>query len=105
MLQVSFSEVSMSPSERLKDPRLFRQQAFVAGAWVDADGGDTVAVTDPATGAGIGTVPALGAEETKRAVNAAAEAWPAWRSLPSSERGRLLEEWCRLMLENIDDLS
>ena len=95
----------MSLSERLKDPRLFRQQAFVAGAWVDADGGATVAVTDPATGAEIGTVPALGAEETRRAIKAAEQAWPAWRALPSSERGRLLEEWCRLMLENIDDLS
>jgi len=59
MLQASFSEASMSLSERLKDPRLFRQQAFAAGAWVDADGGATVAVTDPATGAEIGTVPAL----------------------------------------------
>jgi len=92
-------------SERLKDPRLFRQQAFVAGSWVDADGGATVVVADPATGAEIGTVPALGEQETRRAVKAAEEAWPAWRSRPSSERGRLLEEWCRLMVENIDDLS
>lgn len=95
----------MSLSERLKDPRLFRQQAFVAGAWVDADVGATVAVADPATGVEIGTVPALGAAETRRAIKAAEEAWPAWRALPSSERGRLLDEWCRLILENIDDLS
>jgi succinate-semialdehyde dehydrogenase / glutarate-semialdehyde dehydrogenase len=92
-------------SERLRDPRLFRQQAFVAGSWVDADGGATVVVMDPATGAEIGTVPALGEQETRRAVKAAEEAWPAWRSRPSSERGRLLEEWYRSMLENIDDLS
>jgi hypothetical protein len=80
----------MSLSERLKDPLLFRQQAFVAGAWVNADGGATIPVTDPATGAEIGTVPALGAEESRRAIKAAEEAWPAWRALPSSERGHLL---------------
>ncbi|WP_342729308.1 NAD-dependent succinate-semialdehyde dehydrogenase [Bradyrhizobium sp. B097] len=90
---------------RLKDKDLFRQQAFVAGIWVDADNGAVVNVTDPATGAEIGRVPALGAEEAKRAIKAAEEAWPAWRSLPSGERGRLLEEWYRLMIENIDDLS
>ena len=95
----------MSLSERLKDLRLFRQRAFVAGAWIDADSGATVTVTDPATGAEIGTVPALGEQETRRAVKAAEGAWLAWRSRPSSERGRLLEEWCRLMLEHIDDLS
>ena len=92
----------MSLCERLKDPRLFRQQAFIAGSWVDADGGATVAVTDPATGFEIGTVPALGAEETRRAVKAAEETWPAWRSLPSSE-ARLLRV-VPLCLENIDDL-
>jgi succinate-semialdehyde dehydrogenase/glutarate-semialdehyde dehydrogenase len=88
----------MSVAARLKDPRLLRQQAFVAGACVDADSQDTIPVMDPATGTEIGTVPALGAEETRRAIKASEEAWPAWRALPSSERGRLLEEWRRLML-------
>jgi len=105
MLEASIWEVSMSPRERLKDSSLFREQAFIGGAWVDAAAGATFAVTDPATGAEIGKVPALGAEETRQAIKAAEQAWPAWRALPSSDRGRLLEEWCRLMLENIDDLS
>jgi succinate-semialdehyde dehydrogenase / glutarate-semialdehyde dehydrogenase len=95
----------MSLRERLKDPALFREQAFVGSSWIDAAAGATLQVTDPATGAEVGKVPALGAEETRQAIKAAEEAWPAWRALPSSERGRLLEEWCRLMLENIDDLS
>ena len=95
----------MSLRERLKDPALFREQAFVGGSWVDAAAGATLQVTDPATGAEIGNVPALGAAETRQAIKIAEEAWPAWRALPSSERGRLLEEWCRLMFENIDDLS
>ena len=95
----------MSLRERLKDSSLFREQAFVGGAWVDAAAGATLAVIDPATGAEIGKVPALGTEETRQAIKAAEEAWPAWRALPSSDRGRLLEQWCRLMLENIGDLS
>jgi succinate-semialdehyde dehydrogenase/glutarate-semialdehyde dehydrogenase len=105
MLDTSIREVSMSLRERLKDSGLFREQAFVGGAWVDAAAGATLAVTDPATGAEIGKVPALGAEETRQAIKASEEAWPAWRARPNSDRGRLLEEWCRLMLQNIDDLS
>jgi succinate-semialdehyde dehydrogenase/glutarate-semialdehyde dehydrogenase len=104
-MKASIREVSMSLGERLKDSGLFREQAFAGGAWVDAAAGATLAVIDPATGAEIGKVPALGAQETRQAIKAAEEAWPAWRALPSSERGRLLEEWSRLMLENIDDLS
>lgn len=95
----------MSPKDRLKDPSLFRQQALVAGEWIDADDGATIEVTDPATLTPIGTVPALGVAETRRAIAAAEAVWPVWRSLPSSERGRLLEEWHRLMLENVEDLA
>jgi hypothetical protein len=61
----------------LKDPRLFRQQAFVAGQWIDADDGAAISVIDPATGAEIGTVPALGTQETRRAIKTAEAAWPA----------------------------
>jgi succinate-semialdehyde dehydrogenase/glutarate-semialdehyde dehydrogenase len=104
MLKASIREVSMSLRERLKDSGLLREQAFVGGAWVDADAGTMLAVTDPASGAEIGKIPALDAQETRQAIKAAEEAWPAWRALPSSERGRLLGEWCRLMLENINDL-
>jgi succinate-semialdehyde dehydrogenase / glutarate-semialdehyde dehydrogenase len=62
-------------------------------------------VTDPATGDRIGTVPALGAEETRRAIMAADAAWPAWRALPGSERGYLLEAWHDLMIEHIEELA
>ena len=83
VLQASFSEVA---KRALKDPRLFRPQAFLTGAWVDADGCATVAVTDPAADAQIGLVPALGAEETIRAVNAAEEALPL--ALPTEQQAR-----------------
>ena len=70
----------------LKDPSLLRQQAYINGAWCDADSGATLAVTDPATGAVIGTVPAMGAAETERAIDAADAAWPGWRAKTAKER-------------------
>ena len=56
---------------QLKDTQLFRQQAFIDGAWVDADNGQTIQVTNPATGEVLGTVPKMGAAETRRAIEAA----------------------------------
>ena len=67
----------------LKDPSLLRQQAFVAGAWCDADDGQTIAVINPANGETVASVPHMGAAETKRAIDAANAAWPAWRKLPA----------------------
>ena len=62
---------------RLSDPGLFRQQGYVDGAWIDADSGETVEVTNPATGETLGQVPKMGAAETRRAIEAAEGAWPA----------------------------
>ncbi|MGE6323274.1 aldehyde dehydrogenase family protein, partial [Pseudomonas oryzihabitans] len=55
----------------LQDASLFRQQAYVDGAWIDADSGATVQVDNPATGETLGTIPKLGRAETKRAIDAA----------------------------------
>ncbi|MGB7196020.1 MAG: aldehyde dehydrogenase family protein, partial [Collimonas pratensis] len=60
---------------QLKDPSLFRQQAYLNGEWCDADGGATHDVVNPATGETIGSVPLMGAAETRRAIAAANEAW------------------------------
>jgi succinate-semialdehyde dehydrogenase/glutarate-semialdehyde dehydrogenase len=95
----------MSIQSRLKDPSLFREQAFIGGVWSAADDGGVIPVTNPATGEGIGTVPALVATETRRAILAAEAAWPAWRALPNSERGHLLETWHDLMIEHLEDLA
>ncbi|RAU37286.1 aldehyde dehydrogenase family protein, partial [Pseudomonas sp. RIT411] len=65
---------------QLKDASLFRQQAYVDGAWIDADSGATVKVDNPATGETLGTIPKLGRAETKRAIDAANRALPAWRA-------------------------
>jgi len=90
---------------QLKDPSLFRQQCYVAGAWVDADKGGTIAVDNPATGETVGTVPRMGTEETRRAIEAARDAMPAWRAKTAKERSAILRRWFDLLIENTDDLA
>jgi aspartate-semialdehyde dehydrogenase len=90
---------------QLADADLFREQAFVDGAWINADSGETTAVTNPADGSPVGRVPMLGVEETRRAIDAAARAYPQWRALLPQERGELLENWYRLLLAHKEDLA
>ena len=89
----------------LNDPSLFRQACHVGGQWIEADDGATVAVRNPATGDVIGTVPALGAAETHRAIAAAGRAYPAWRALLAKERATILRRLFQLMLDNTEDLA
>ncbi|WP_208509406.1 NAD-dependent succinate-semialdehyde dehydrogenase [Variovorax paradoxus] len=93
------------PALRLKDPTLLRQQAYVAGAWIDADDGTTVAVTNPASGETIGSVPMCGTAETERAIAAAEKAQKGWARLPAKERSAILRKLNDLMLANVDDLA
>ena len=90
---------------KLKDPSLFIQQAQIAGEWVDADDGKTIAVTNPANGEQLGTVPLCGAAETARAIAAADVAQRAWRDVSAKERGATLRRLNDLMLANADDLA
>ena len=89
----------------LKDPSLFRQQCYVGGAWIDADNDATIEVTNPATGDVLGTIPKLGADETRRAVEAAGEAYPKWRGLLAKERAGVVRRLGELMLGNKEDLA
>ncbi len=89
----------------LKYPFLFREQAYIGGAWVSADEGAVVAVLNPATGDQLGKVPALGRVETARAIDAAWSAFPEWRDRPARERSALLRHWHALMLAHADDLA
>ena len=89
---------------QLKDGKLFRQQAYIDGQWTDADSQHTVPVDNPATGGVIGTVPEMGTAETRRAIEAANRAWPAWRSKLAKERANILRKWFELMMANQDDL-
>ena len=89
----------------LKDPSLLRQQCHVDGRWIDADGGRTMDVVNPATGRRIGTAPMMGGAETRRAIEAAARAFPAWAAKTAKERSAVLRGWHELMLANVDDLA
>ena len=89
----------------LADCALLRDRAFIAGQWQDADDGRTFAVTNPATGELLANVPRMGASETRRAIEAAADAFPAWRDRPAAERGALLRRMRDLMMEHQHDLA
>jgi len=90
---------------KLHDEKLLRQRCYVDGAWIAADGGTTITVRNPATGDSIGTVPRLGAPETRRAIEAAERALPGWRSHTGKQRAAVLRKWADLMLDNADDLA
>ena len=92
-------------SIQLKDQSLFRQQCYIDGNWCDADSKATVNVVDPADGGVIGTIPKMGAAETRRAIGAAATALASWRSLLAKQRSVILRKWFELMLANQDDLA
>ncbi len=89
----------------LNDPSLLRQACYIDGAWVPADSGETVAVSNPATGATIAHVPRCGAAETERAIQAADRALRTWRETTAAERSRILRRWFDLMLTHQNDLA
>ncbi|MDE1569506.1 NAD-dependent succinate-semialdehyde dehydrogenase [Aquabacter sediminis] len=84
---------------------LMREQMLIGGKWVDADGGGTIAVMNPATGDLLGTVPDAGGAETRRAIEAAAAAFPAWRAKTAAERATALHKLADLIIANTDELA
>jgi len=84
---------------------LLRRDAYVDGAWIEADDGGRFAVTDPASGAMLAELPDMGAAETRRAIHAANAAWPAWRARTAKERAAVLRRWYELQLEHQEDLA
>ncbi len=89
----------------LHDASLFRQANCIGGKWVEADSGRTLTVTNPATGEVLGTVPAMSAAETRRAIEAADKALPEWRARTAKERATVLRKLYDLMLANQEDLA
>jgi succinate-semialdehyde dehydrogenase/glutarate-semialdehyde dehydrogenase len=90
---------------QLTDPTLLRRQCYVGGRWLDAADGRTLTVTNPATGAALGTVPQLGAAATRAAIEAAAAAFPAWAAQTAKQRAIILRRWFDLMMANQQDLA
>jgi succinate-semialdehyde dehydrogenase/glutarate-semialdehyde dehydrogenase len=89
----------------LTDSNLFRQQCYIDGKWVATSVGDSIDVTNPATGEVLGSVPSLGADETRTAIEAAAAALPLWRSQTGKERSAIMMRFYSLMMENQEDLA
>jgi succinate-semialdehyde dehydrogenase/glutarate-semialdehyde dehydrogenase len=89
----------------LKKPALLRTQSYINGQWVDADSGATFDVKDPATGKVVASIADLGADETRRAIEAASAAWPDWAATPVKERAKLLRHWYNLVIDNTEDLA
>lgn len=91
--------------EQLQRKDLLRQQAYLGGQWVDADSGERIEVTNPATGAVLGTVPNMGADETRRAIEAAQTAFQEWRHRAAKERAVILRRWFDLIMQHQEDLA
>ena len=92
-----------NPLSLLKDPSLFKTQAYIDGQWIDS--ARRFAVTDPASNAELAQVPALAPMHAQLAIDAANAAWPAWRALPAKQRAAILRKWFDLLVANADDLA
>jgi len=89
----------------VRERTLLLDRGFIGGEWVEGDAGTTFPVINPATGEELAQVPRMGADETRRAIEAAQTAYPAWRATLAKERARILRRWADLMLEHRDDLA
>ncbi|KAF2992256.1 NAD-dependent succinate-semialdehyde dehydrogenase [Methylocystis sp. MJC1] len=87
------------------DELSLKQKAFIGGEWIDADSGGVFAVTNPATGETLGTVPDMGVAETRRAIEAASRALPIWRDRPAKERAQIMRRWFELIMAEQERLA
>ena len=90
---------------KISDKSLLKTQAYVDGAWIDADSGGTQPVINPATGEAIIEIAKCGTAETRRAIEAADKALVSWRKKSAKERGSILRKWFNLMMEAQEDLA
>jgi succinate-semialdehyde dehydrogenase/glutarate-semialdehyde dehydrogenase len=90
---------------KISDNTLLKTQAYIDGNWVDSDDGNTFVVTNPANGESIADVASCGADETRRAIDAAEKAQSEWRSRGPKDRAAILRKWFNLMMEAQDDLA
>ncbi len=89
----------------LKDATLLREQCLIDGRWSAADNGAIIEVKNPATTQTLGSIPNMGAPETRRAIAAASAALPAWKARTAKERALIMRRWFNLMMDHQDDLA
>jgi succinate-semialdehyde dehydrogenase/glutarate-semialdehyde dehydrogenase len=96
---------SANAATELKDAQLFREACYVDGQWVQASSSKTLDVDNPATKEIVGRVPSLSGAETRRAIEAANAAFPAWSKKTAKERAAVLRRWFDLVMANQEDLA
>ena len=89
----------------LKDRSLWKERAFIGGQWLAADSGLTTEIRNPANGELLGSVPQMGAGETRRAIESAHGALAGWAKKTAGERAKLMRKWFDLMIANLEDLA
>ncbi|MDA0631743.1 MAG: NAD-dependent succinate-semialdehyde dehydrogenase [Proteobacteria bacterium] len=89
----------------LSDSTLFRTECYINGQWCSAESSGRLAIKNPATGDVIAEVAKVGAEETRRAIEAAETAMIAWRAVPAKQRASILRNWFNLVMDNQEDLA
>lgn len=89
----------------LKDPSLFREEAFINGAWVQGHSGRTFEVTNPANNDLIAQVCNLGPQEAEIAIAAAEHAFQSWKNKTGKERANIMRQWFDLIIQNTQDLA
>ena len=89
----------------LKDPSLFKEEAFINGNWVKSSSGKTFPINNPASNEIIAQVSNLDASDADKAIAAANAAFPKWRDITGKERAGLMRKWFDLILQNKDDLA
>ncbi|MBP7564921.1 MAG: NAD-dependent succinate-semialdehyde dehydrogenase [Burkholderiaceae bacterium] len=89
----------------LKDPGLWRDAAFVGGAWVAQAPQGRFALRNPASGEVLAELPRLGVDGARNAVAAAHQAFATWRTTTADERATCLRRWYELITEHTDDLA
>lgn len=91
--------------DQLANKSLFKQQAYINGAWKNANSGSTFSVTNPFNNSVLANVPDMGGDETKEAIEAAHEAFKSWKKTTAGHRAKVLRRWFDLQIENADDLA
>jgi succinate-semialdehyde dehydrogenase/glutarate-semialdehyde dehydrogenase len=89
----------------LDDPDLLRRDAYIDGAWSAAADGERFDVLDPATAEVVARVADLDAADTRRAIEAAGRAMPAWRKRTAKDRAAVLRRWFELIMAAQEDLA
>ncbi len=96
-------DMKTNPLSLLNDPTLLKTDALINGQWIS--GQSRFAVTDPASGMHLADVANLGIADAEAAIEAANQAWPAWRKKTAKERSIIMRKWFDLLMANQEDLA